>query len=403
MNGLTVKTSPLAKVLLIEDNPDDACLLREALNDFGDESIELVHAENLDQAAALISQGHFEVILLDLSLPDSQGIDTVLRAQAHAGRLPIVVLTGLSDDNIALQALRAGAQDYLVKGDINGRMLVRSIRYASERKQAYEQLSRLAEDLTRANRIKDEFLSIMSHELKSPLIAITGYAQLLESDGGIEESFEHVRAARVIRQKSDELLKMIQTILEVVNIESGKAMVVTETVCLEEFIAAVAKTYSAPTKNNVAIRWECLARNSRIVTDGGKLKQALQSLIDNAIKFTNEGQIVTSVRVLEETSSVEFSVQDTGVGIPSDVLPVIFDKFRQADSSDSRNHEGMGLGLYFVKELAKMLHATIAVQSELGIGSKFMLTIHNCMQPATQPRVGFWDQTELTRASRTVD
>ena len=230
-----------------------------------------------------------------------------------------------------------------------------------------------------------------------------GYAQLLERDDCVGETFEHVRAARVIRQKSDELLKMIQTILDVVNIESGKVRVVTDTVCLDEFIAELSKAYSAPVKNNVAIRWDCFARGSVIVTNGGKLKQVLQNLIDNAIKFTNEGQIVTSVRNLEKTSSVEFSVQDTGVGIPPDVLPVIFDKFRQADSSESRNHEGMGLGLYIVKELAKMLHGTIAVQSELGIGSKFTLTIHNCMQPTTQQRVSFCSQTEPTRVSRTAN
>ena len=389
-----MKTSPLTKVLLIEDNPDDACLLREALDESGDESIELVHVENLDHAAALIGQEHFEVILLDLSLPDSQGIDTVLRAQAHAGRLPIVVLTGLNDDNIALQALRAGAQDYLVKGDINGRMLVRAIRYASERKQAYEELSRLAEDLTRANRVKDDFLSIVSHELRSPLIAIMGYAQLIEASGGTEQTFEHISAARVIRRKSDDLLRMIQTILQVVNIESGKVIVVTDTVCLDKFIAEFSKAYSPPVKNNVMIRWEGFAKDSKLITDVDKLKQVLEHLIDNAIKFTNEGQIVMSVRHLEETSSVEFSVQDTGVGIPTDVLPMVFDKFRQADSSESRNHEGMGLGLYIVKELTKVLQGTIAVQSELGTGSKFTLTLHNCMQPTTQRRVSFLSPTE---------
>jgi DNA-binding response OmpR family regulator len=178
----SMEMNAATRALLIEDNPDDACLLGEALNEARDASIELVHVEQLTEAANLLKATAFDVILLDLSLPDSQGIETVLRIQAAAPAIPIIVLTGLDDDNIALQAVRAGAQDYLVKGDINARSLVRAIRYASERKKSFEELSRLAHELTRALKVKDEFLSVISHELKTPLIAIMGYAQLLEAD-----------------------------------------------------------------------------------------------------------------------------------------------------------------------------------------------------------------------------
>jgi len=98
----------VTRVLLIEDNPDDACLLREALNEAREAHIDLVHVGHLDEAAKLLRQETFQVILLDLSLPDSQGIETVLRVQIQAPSVPIIVLTGLNDDNIALQAVRAG-------------------------------------------------------------------------------------------------------------------------------------------------------------------------------------------------------------------------------------------------------------------------------------------------------
>jgi DNA-binding response OmpR family regulator len=146
----------LTRVLLIEDNPDDACLLREALDE-AKEQIQLVHVGQLEDAAKLFGQESFQIILLDLSLPDSQGIETLVRVQGQAPSVPIVVLTGLDDDNMALQAVRAGAQDYLVKGEIDTRNLLPAIRYASERKQAYEEMARLAADLTRANKAKDEF------------------------------------------------------------------------------------------------------------------------------------------------------------------------------------------------------------------------------------------------------
>ena len=241
------------RVLLIEDNPDDACFLQEALSETREERIELVHVEHLNDAAKRLSQETFQVILLDLSLPDSQGIETVLRVQDHAPSVPIIVLTGLADDNIALQAVRAGAQDYLVKGDIDARILVRSIRYASERKQAYEEMARLAADLARANKVKDDFLSVISHELRTPLIAIMGYAQLLEEDFSSEATSEHAKAACVIRQKSDELLRMIRRILEVVKIETGQVRIVPDIVDLTEFMKDLSKSIVVAVKKNVAI------------------------------------------------------------------------------------------------------------------------------------------------------
>ena len=365
------------RVLLIEDNPDDACFLHEALSETREEHIELVHVEQLDDAAKRLRQETFQVILLDLSLPDSQGIKTVLRVQDQAPSVPIIVLTGLDDDNIALQAVRAGAQDYLVKGDIDARILVRSIRYASERKQAYEGMARLAADLARANRVKDDFLSVISHELRTPLIAIMGYARLMEADFSGEATSEHAKAACVIRQKSDELLRMIRRILEVVKIESGQVMVVPDIVDLTEFMKDLSESYPVAVKLNVAVDWEYPEQLPKIVTDATKLNQILQNIIDNAIKFTDHGQVIIAVRDIPESGLVEFKVRDSGVGISREVLPVIFDKFRQADSSDKRHHEGLGLGLYIAKKFAESLDGKITVESHLGIGSEFTVTIFN--------------------------
>jgi len=367
----------VTRVLLIEDNPDDAFLLREALNEARDASIALVHVGQLDDAAKLLREQTFHIILLDLSLPDSQGIETVLRVQSQAPSVPIVVLTGLDDDNIAVQAVRAGAQDYLVKGNIDARMLVRSIRYAAERKQAYEEMARLAADLARANKVKDEFLSVMSHELRTPLIAIMGYAQLLEADFSGEATSDHAKAACVIRQKSDDLLGMIRSILQVVKIEAGKVMVDSGTVDLDDFIKRLASSSSIPVKNNVRVEWDYPSQLPKIFTDARKLKRILQNLIENAIKFTDDGQVTIAVRDLPDRGLVEFKVRDSGMGISREVIPVIFDKFRQADSTDKRHHEGMGLGLYIAKKFAELLNAKITVESHLGTGSEFTVTMFN--------------------------
>jgi two-component system, cell cycle sensor histidine kinase and response regulator CckA len=127
-------------VLLIEDNPGDARLLRELLQETGSSQFELVHAERFSEAMTRLSERRFDVVLLDLSLPDAQGLDIISRLGSQAERTPIVILTGLNDEEIAIKALQQGAQDYLVKGQADGQLLARALRYAIERHKAEESL-----------------------------------------------------------------------------------------------------------------------------------------------------------------------------------------------------------------------------------------------------------------------
>jgi hypothetical protein len=132
-------------VLLVEDNPGDARLFQELVRDTGAGRLKLEHVNRLSTALDRLSNGNFDVVLLDLSLPDEQGLATLTRTHAHAPNVPIVVLTGLDDEAVAIKAMRAGAQDYLVKGRVDGDLLVRSLRYATERARALEALERREE------------------------------------------------------------------------------------------------------------------------------------------------------------------------------------------------------------------------------------------------------------------
>lgn len=147
-------------------------------------------------------------------------------------------------------------------------------------------MANLAADLTRANKVKDEFLGVMSHELRTPLITIMGYARLLEDDLLPEPIPHHAKAARVIREQSDELLGMIRSILEVVEIESGDVRLVTRTVDMNEFITELSKEYSDLETGDIALEWEHPASLPNLITDPAKLRQILRHLIANAIKFT---------------------------------------------------------------------------------------------------------------------
>jgi two-component system, cell cycle sensor histidine kinase and response regulator CckA len=132
-------------VLLVEDNPGDARLMREAVREAEGSHIHLVHVDTLGKALARLDQDRFDVVMLDLSLPDAEGLTTLVRTHAHAPSVPIVVLTGLDDEGLAVRAVREGAQDYLVKGQVTGQLLVRAMRYATERKRAIEALQRSEE------------------------------------------------------------------------------------------------------------------------------------------------------------------------------------------------------------------------------------------------------------------
>jgi len=164
------------QVLLVEDNAGDARLLREMFNKERPDSFELMHVLRMSEALPHLAKGGVDIVLLDMGLPDGHGLDTVRRAHAAAPRVPLIVLTGLDDEALAAQAMKEGAQDYLIKGQIENRALPRALRHAIERRRMQAET-----DLIQTHQIefKDEFLSHVSHELRSPLTAIYQFVTIL--------------------------------------------------------------------------------------------------------------------------------------------------------------------------------------------------------------------------------
>ena len=484
-------------------------------------------------------------MLLDLSLPDGQGLDNLAAVRDAAPGVSILVLTGLDDEEVAIRALRVGAQDYLVKGQADGSSVVRAIRYARERKcaeeqiqghlkrisalrdinlaitstldlgtildvllekidlsfnyavattvrlfnprtgflepvacrnldpdewnaeawnaggaipkmvlenqapitivnvqtdprtknheiftkqglfsylgipliakgkslgvlgfyakeehrfsdqeisflstladqaaiaiqnsQLHEETKRQARALEKSNKVKDEFLSVMSHELRTPLIAITGYANLLEDQPSTNLSSVELKAAHSIKKLSNDLLAMIRVILDVTKLETGAMVVEKEMVDIKRLLQETLESNPVPMgKEEVTVGWNNDADLPKILTDRSKLRVILQNLIHNAVKFTNCGYVKVSARRLPSDKSVEFKVADTGIGIPADMVPIVFEKFRQADSSDARPYEGIGLGLYIVKQFTELLGGSIEIETEVGKGSSFTLIV----------------------------
>ncbi|MPZ76738.1 MAG: GAF domain-containing protein [Deltaproteobacteria bacterium] len=253
--------------------------------------------------------------------------------------------------------------------------IARLMSIALENKDLFDELRASRDSLEKSNKVKDEFLSVMSHELRTPLNVMMGYTGLLREGMFGELNLEQEGALKKITSQSNDLLSIVNQILRTTQIESGAIKAKMDNANLGVFLDELKMAFDIPMSNDLTIDWDYPSDLPIVATDSEKLKQVLQSLIDNAIKFTNKGQIVISARYLAQARIVKFKVADTGIGIAKEALPYIFDMFRQADSSDSRPHGGVGLGLYIVKKYTEMIGGKISVRSEVGEGSIFTVII----------------------------
>lgn len=268
--------------------------------------------------------------------------------------------------------------------------------------------SRLYRELQLSNNVKDEFLNVISHELRTPLSVITGYASLLAEEALGKNSPEQAKGIRVIKERAEDLSDLIGIVLEAAKLTSGVASVNVEGVDLAGLMAAIKDAYRFHAKSDrIELVWDFSPNLPVVLSDGEKLKRILGNLIDNALKFTEQGTVTVSARLRNAgenqvssvtsgvpdpkpdtwhraldtvaqrpaTSVIEFSVSDTGIGITHEMIPLIFEKFRQGDSRDNRAYEGAGLGLYVVKKFVELLGGEVHVASEPGCGSTFRVTL----------------------------
>ena len=267
---------------------------------------------------------------------------------------------------------------------------------AIQNSQLYERTKRQAQELAKvmaamdqANRVKDEFLSVMSHELRTPLNVVLGYTAMLRDGmlGEIPPNQKEVLGK--VMHRANDLLTLIRDVLQATQIESRAVKVQRVFVNPADFFDKLRAAYQQPSDKELILVWDLPRDLPPMVTDGEKLKQILENLIHNAIKFTEKGSVTISARASQQKEQlptphasglaprpvVEFKVADTGVGVPKELLSVIFDKFTQADSSETRIYGGVGLGLYIVKKFTEMLGGSVEVESEVGKGSTFTVTI----------------------------
>lgn len=389
---MTDETTAPLRVLLIEDEPGDAGLAQLALRDFRNARFSVVWVQTLAQALDRMGQQDYDILLLDLTLPDSAGVQTVERVHLAAGLTPIIVLTGQTDTEFGLNTLKAGAAEYLVKGDFGYDGLARTIFYTLHRaklerelaeyrfhleelvSQRTAELALAKEAAEAANRAKTAFLANMSHELRTPLNAILGFAQLMERDPSLDS--DHRRELQTINRSGRHLLTLINDVLEIARIEAGHTTIVSKPFDFIDLIRSVEEMMRlrAETKG---LHFQVEPHSDlpySVIGDGQRLKQVLLNLLGNAIKYTEQGTVTLRVTPNPHNDLIRFEVIDTGAGIAPDDQAHIFQAFYQTEIGLAQG-EGAGLGLTLCREFVHMMGGDITVNSQVDQGSEFAFSL----------------------------
>ena len=380
-------------VLLLEDDPADAKLVERMLRRVTHTDFLVETCGRLGSATQRLALGGIDVVLADLSLPDSAGLSTLTALTAAAPDLPVVVLTGNDDDFQAIEALKHGAQDYLVKGASDGHMLSRVVRYAIERKGAERALKEARDRAELAAHAKSVFLATVGHEVRTPLNGILGMARLL-LDTPLD--VKQRTFAETVVSSGELLLGLVNDILDFSRLDADGLTL--ETVAFDALdLIDELRLMMAPRAAEKGLILGCRFGGgvpSFVSGDPLRLRQILLNLVGNAIKFTDSGSVTMSVEAIDSLADgrvvLRFAVSDTGIGIPEAARGGLFTEFWQADSSITRRFGGTGLGLAICKRLVTLMGGDIGYDCQDGSGSTFWFVV--ALPPAEATAV----QTEET-------
>jgi signal transduction histidine kinase len=389
------------RVLIADDDEDDYILTRDLLLRIGRPRFQLDWTPSYEGALQAIELNQHDVYLLDYHLGHADGLQLLREALARGCKAPIILLTGNDNWETDVEAMKAGAADYLVKGQLDARLLERSIRYALERTRAQAELLEYAHEIERKNRdlaqavkvsqeatkLKSQFLANVSHEIRTPMNGVLGMTELLLDTNLTEEQRDYAETAF---RSGEALLEIIDSILDLSKIEAGKLELEIVEFNPAEVLHEVLKLVSGRARSKgLAVSADVADEAQRgLRGDPARLRQVLLNLVANAIKFTETGRVTVRVNrtdASEHGVRLLFEVLDTGIGLAPDALARLFQPFVQADGSITRKYGGTGLGLAISKQLIEMMGGQVGVESEPGQGSRFWFTARFQRAQAASP------------------
>jgi signal transduction histidine kinase len=397
-------------VLVVDDKPANLVALSAVLQPL---EVRVVEARSGSEAIERVAAEPFAVVLLDVQMPEMDGFEVArrMRASAAGEEVPIIFLTAIHrDEEYARKGYATGAADYITKpfdGDVlrarvkafvdlfhqRERLRVREVgERTRERDAALERLAELLEseraarlEAEVANRAKDEFLATMSHELRTPLGAILGWAAIARRQ---RPPAEVDRALETIERNARAQMRIVEDVLDVGRMVRGTVRLELEPTDAAEAIEdALTSARPAAEAKQVTLAAGISPDVGVIFADGERLRQIVANLLSNAIKFTpRNGHVSLSARRVGE--NVVLDVEDDGEGIRPDLIPQLFEPFRQGDGSSTRRHGGVGLGLAIVRQLVEAHGGTVGARSDgEGMGSTFTVVLPAKASRTSTPRI----------------
>lgn len=375
------------KILLIEDNLAEARLLQEFLKQAQSKEFSLVHVQRLRDAFHELNQQNYDVILLDLTLPDSQGLSSLPLLISQAPSTPIVVLTNTNDEELAIEAVREGAQDYLVKRQVNPDVLVRSVQYAIARKQVLEQLRTVNQtlettvekrtaELEKAQELyqfKSDFVSMLSHDIRNPLNTILLAAGLLQNNDDKLTKEKKINHLQMIRSAIKNMAQLLDEVSFMGKADSGKLQSQLSHLDLEAFCHQLLEDiHLTALEKHVTIEFTSHGDFSSTLWDEGLLRHILGNLLSNAIKYSHPDNKI-NFELIRQDKTVIFRIQDWGIGISKKDQNQLFIPFHRGDNVSGIS--GTGMGLAIVKKCVEAHGGEILVDSQIDVGTTFTVTL----------------------------
>jgi signal transduction histidine kinase len=354
------------RILILEDDEVDALWVTRALQHSKMVRYVASRAETLSQALDLLKKETFDMILSDLKLPDAFGLEIYQALAKSAPELPIILWTGnVLDEGIAIEAVKKGAQDYLIKGQVDERGLLRALAYANERKKLIS--------------MRDHFMSVVSHELRSPLFAIRELIRMVYEGLKVTGPKDQENILGMVLGSVARLFRITDDLLDIAKLEAGKGKEAKTVFNVQDVAKEVADLFEElARKKGLQIKTSFSPETEEVFADRDAIARVFTNLLGNAMKFCKEGFVEISVSGPGE--EIRCSVKDTGCGISPDQLGKVFSKFEQFGKPVSGVEKGTGLGLSISREIVERHGGKIGVESEPGKGTIFFFTLPKSSQ-----------------------
>ncbi len=365
---------PLQRILLVDDREENLYALENMLLE---NDRQFIKATSGREALKIAFKEDISLILLDVQMPEMDGFEVaqLLKSTTRTKKIPIVFVTAISKDSkYVVQGLTGGAVDYLFKPlDMEiTRAKVSTLLQFYRQQQELEQKNN---ELTYLNDQKNYFLGMAAHDLRNPLGNIQSFSDFILTDAGSTLSEQHREYLAIIRKSSTFMLGMVNNLLDVARIESGKLELQLERTNLVELVRnniRINRTLSD--RKNIRLEFKATADDVEAKVDKNQIEQVLNNLITNAIKFSNSGTVV-EIGLEKQDAAVMLSVRDHGQGIPHAELEKLFNPFQNTSVKSTAGEKSTGLGLTIVKKIIEAHKGKVWVESEVGKGTVFRFSI----------------------------